>query len=137
MNPVMNLPTIALVCTLTWFIWLVPTWLVSATGQRSSQGLLVSLPWKGVPAVATASGLTAPLVRIDAKRHLYMNYKQTTWEELPEGLEQALLGLPVRVVYFEGDSDIPFMDAARAIDVIQGLGAKAILMTPLSKAENR
>jgi biopolymer transport protein ExbD len=76
-------------------------------------------------------------VGIDAKRHIYLNYKETTWEELPEGLEQALLGLPVRVVYFEGDNEIMFMDVARAIDVIQGVRAKAILWTPRAKAENR
>ena len=65
-----------------------------------------------------------------------MNYKETTWEDLPAGLDQALRGLPVRVVYFDGDRDILFMDAARAIDVIQGSDAKAILMTPGSKAQN-
>jgi biopolymer transport protein ExbD len=137
MNPVTNLPTIALMCALTGFIWLAPMWLLYARGQRSSQGLLVSLPQKGLPAIATASGLRAPIVGIDAKRHIYLNYKETTWEELPEGLEQALLGLPVRVVYFEGDNEIMFMDVARAIDVIQGVRAKAILWTPRAKAENR
>ena len=97
----------------------------------------IGLPRKGFSKVAIASGLTAPLVKIDAKGHPYLNYKQTTWEELPWGLEQALLGLPVRVAYFEGDNDIMFTDAARALDVIQGLGAKAILVTPRSRAENR
>jgi len=131
----MNLPTIALVCSLTWFVWFVPIWIVYSWGYRSSQGLLVSIPRKGVPAAAVATGLTAPLVRIDAKRHLYLNYKPTTWEELPAGLDQALRILPVRVVYFDGDSDITFMNVARAIDVIQELGAKVILLTPGSKAE--
>src|SRR5882762_4214430 len=68
--------------------WLVPIWVVYAWGQRSSQGLLVSLPRKGFSKVAIAWGLTAPLVKIDAKGRPYLNYKQTTWEELPWGLEQ-------------------------------------------------
>jgi biopolymer transport protein ExbD len=85
---------------------------------------------------SVSSGLTAPLVKIDAKGHLSLNYQQTTWEELPAGLDQALQGLPVRVVYFDGDGNIPFVDAAHAIDIIQGLGAKPILLTPGSKAEN-
>jgi hypothetical protein len=35
----------------------------------------------------------------------------------------------------DGDNDILFMDAAQALDTIQGLGARAILVTPGSKAE--
>jgi biopolymer transport protein ExbD len=134
-NPVKNLPTIALVCSLTWFVWLVPTWFVFARGQHTSHGFWVSIPRTGVPVRARPAGLTAPLVRIDSRRRVYLNYKQTTWEELPAGLQQELRGLPAVVVYFDGDSDLPFMDAARALDIIQGLGAKAILLTPGSNAE--
>jgi len=132
-NPVVNLPTIALVCSLTWLTWLAPLWILHAWSQRVSQGLLVSLPRKDMPAVTIATGLAAPLVKIDAKRNVYLNYKQTTWVELPGGLAQALRGLPVRVVYFDGDNDVLFKDAARAIEIIQGLDAKAILLTPASK----
>ncbi|MFI5098537.1 MAG: ExbD/TolR family protein [Candidatus Acidiferrales bacterium] len=138
MNPVMNIPTIALVCSLTWFTCFAPMWIGYATGQGWRwQGLLVSLPRKGVPAVAIAPGLTAPLVSIDAKRHVFLNYKETTWEKLPAGLERAFRSQPVRVVYFEGDPDALFMEAARAIDIIEREGAKAILVTPGSKAENQ
>jgi biopolymer transport protein ExbD len=137
MNPVKNLPTIALVCSLTWFVWLVPMWILYARGQTlgGGRGLFVSIPRKGIPVSANPAGLTAPLVRIDSARHVYLNYKQTTWEELPGGLERALRGLPTTAVYFDADSDILFMDAAQALDIIQGLGAKAILVTPGSKAE--
>ena len=134
-NPVMNISTIALVCAFTWFTWLVPTWLMYASGERNSQGILASIPRKGVSAVQITTGLTAPLVTIDAKRHPFLNYKQTTWEDLPKGLEQSLRGLPVRVVYFDADRDALFMDAAKAIDIIQGLNAKPILLTPRSKSE--
>jgi len=138
MNPVMNIPAIALVCSLTWFTCFAPMWIGYATGQGWKwQGLLVSLPRKGVPAVAIAPGLTAPLVSIDAKRHVFLNYKETTWEKLPAGLEQAFRSQPVRVVYFEGDPDALFMEAARAMDIIEGAGAKTVLLTPGSKAENK
>ena len=135
MNPVKNLPTIALVCSLTWFVWLVPMWIVYAGGQHSSHGLLVSIPRIGVPMSASPAGLTASLVRIDSMDRVYLNYKQTTWEELPAGLEQELRGLPAPFVYLDVDNDILFMDVAKALDIIQGIGAKAILMTPGSKAE--
>ncbi len=138
MNPVMNLSKIALVCSLTWFTCFAPMWIGYATGQGWRwQGLLVSLPRKGVPTVVIVPDLVAPLVSIDAKRHVFLNHRPTTWEELPGGMEKALRLLPVREVYFDGDPDILFMDAARAIDVIEGAGAKAILLTPGSKAENK
>jgi biopolymer transport protein ExbD len=134
MNPVKNLPTIAVCCSLTCFVSVMPVWIFSA-GRYASRGLLVSIPRKGVPASANAGGLTAPLVRIDSMRRVYLDYKQTTWEELPRDLEGALRGLPVQVVYLDADSDTLFMDVAKALDIIQGLRAKAILMTPGSKAE--
>ena len=49
---------------------------------------------------------------------------------MPGGLEQALRGLSVRVVYFDAHNDALFMVAAWAIDIIQGLDARAILLTP-------
>jgi|HubBroStandDraft_6_1064221.scaffolds.fasta_scaffold01624_4 biopolymer transport protein ExbD len=134
-NPVKNLPTIALVCSLTWFVWLVPTWFIFARGQHTSHGLLVSIPRIGVPVSASPAGLMAPLVRIDSMDRVYLNYKQTTWEELPAGLKEELRGLPAPVVYLDAANDMLFMEVAKALDIIQGLSAKAILMTPGSKAE--
>jgi biopolymer transport protein ExbD len=96
--------------------------------------LFVSIPRKGVFETANPGGLAAPLVRIDSMRRLYLNYRQTTWEELPRDLDGALRGQPAQVVYFDADNDVLFMDAARALDTIEGLGARAILVTPGSKA---
>lgn len=135
MNPVLNIPTLALVCSLTWFTWLMPAWIVYAGVQRSSCGLSVSLPRKEVPTVAIAPGLTAPLVKIESRGRAYLNYKETSWERLAADLDEALRGLPIRVVYVDGDRDILFMEVVRAIDIIQGSGARAILITPGSKAK--
>jgi hypothetical protein len=132
-NPVMNIPTVSLVCSLVWFVWLMPTWLLYENGQYTRKGLFVSLLRKDVPPSSITSGLAAPLVKIDANRAVYLNYKQTTWRELPSALDRALAGLPQRVVYFDADLDVPFMDAAHAIDMIVGANARAILMTPKSR----
>jgi len=64
--------------------------------KGAAKGCWFHFPGKGFSKVAIAWGLTAPLVKIDAKGRPYLTYKQTTWEELPWGLEQALLGLPGR-----------------------------------------
>jgi biopolymer transport protein ExbD len=136
-NPRLNLPTVALASSLTCFTCFVPICIVVFGGHLRSMGLLVSIPKKDIPPASILSGPSAPLITIDGKDHIYLNYKQTSWEELPTTLDQALRGLPVRVVYFDGDSRIPFMEAARAIDIIEGLNAIPLLMTPGSKAENQ
>jgi len=135
-NPARNIPTISLACVLTLFVIFVPVMTLDMCTRWTSHGLLVSLPRKGVRLTANTWGLTAPLVTIDAKGRIYLDYKQTTWEKLPSGLDQSLRGLPMRVVYVDGDSKIEFHVAARVIDIIQGQGAKAILLTPDSKTEH-
>ncbi|HWZ97369.1 MAG TPA: hypothetical protein VN025_06370 [Candidatus Dormibacteraeota bacterium] len=65
-----------------------------------------------------------------------MNYKQTTWKDLPAELDLGLMVLPVRVAYVDADPEVQFYDVAHAIDMIEGNNARAILLTPRSKAGN-
>jgi hypothetical protein len=135
-NPLRNFPITALVWALTFFGFFTSMCIAYAvTNSWTSSGLLVFVAHRGVPVSTLTPGLTAPLVKIDAYGSVYLNYKQTTWEELPTGLDRALAGVPMRVVYVDGDRDAVFMDAVRVIDVAQGLGAKTILLTPTSKEE--
>jgi len=135
-SPNANLPTFALACSLTWLACFVSV-RISIYPWSLSKGLPVSVPRRGVPPVALAPGLTAPLVSIDAKERVYLNYQRTTWEKLPAGLDRALRVLPDRVVYVEGDAAIPFNDVARAIDIIRGSSARAILIAPSFQSEYR
>lgn len=138
-GPAGNVPAIALVIALVWFVAFIPIWFVYTAGHRTIYGLMVLVTQKGDASNAAWPGLTAPLVRVDAHERVYLNYEQTTWEQLPAKLEAALRGLPmrVRVVYVDGDVNIPFMDVARAVDVIEGAGAKPILLTPRPKRARR
>jgi biopolymer transport protein ExbD len=136
-NPRETLNTAALIVVLALVSLLIPVWVLFGTNNRQNYGLLVSLPKEGVSFNSVLPGLTAPLIRVDVKGRVYLNQKETTWEELPSKLEMALRELPMRVVYFEGDAEAVYGDAARAIDVIEGAGARAILLTPGSRKENR
>lgn len=138
-GPAGNVPAIALVIALVWFVAFIPIWFVYTAGHRTIYGLMVLVTQKGDASNAAWPGLTGPLVRVDAHEHVYLNYEQTTWEQLPAKLEAALRGLPmrVRVVYVDGDADIPFMDVVRAVDVVEGAGARPILLTPRSKNARR
>lgn len=138
-GPAGNVPAIALVIALVWFVAFIPIWFVYTAGHRTIYGLMVLVTQEGDASHAAWPGLTAPLVRVDAHERVYLNYEQTTWEQLPAKLEAALRGLPmrVRVVYVDGDADIPFMDVVRAVDVVEGAGARPILLTPRSKNARR
>ena len=136
-NPRKPFPSVGLAYSLISVACFLPICVMVLGGHASWKGLLVSLPRKGIPPASILSGPSAPLVAIDGRDQLYLNYKRTSWEQLPAELHRALRSLPVRVVYFDADVQIPFMDAARAIDTIVSLDAKPILLTPNSKAENR
>jgi hypothetical protein len=134
-SPIVNLPFIGLLCALVCFVCLIPVWFACGMTNSSITGLWAFVAHRGVPASTLTPGLTAPLVEIDAKGRVFLNYKQTTWEELPAVLDRALVDIPVRVVYVDGDSAATFMDVVRAVDIAQGLGVKTILLTPDSKEE--
>lgn len=132
-NPLWQLPTISIICVLTLFGVATPMWVLYAWGQGRSTGLMVRLPQKERSSVAAELGLTAPLIQVEATGSVYLNYRKTTWEALPTELDRALIGLPVRVVYVDGEDEATFGDAVRAIDLAEGLHARVILMTPQSR----
>jgi hypothetical protein len=133
-HPATSLPAVALISALCCFVWFWPMFFIQMTRYRS-RGLRVSLPRINGNSPASLDGLTAPLIFLDAKRRVFLNYQATTWDDLPAGLDRALVQLPVRVVYFDASPDIPFCDAARAIDIIEDRSAHAILLTPNSKSD--
>lgn len=91
--------------------------------------LRTHIPFFGV----TAQSRSAPLL---GRHHVFLNYKQTTWKDLPAELDLGLMVLPVRVAYVDADPEVQFYDVAHAIDMIEGNNARAILLTPRSKAGN-
>lgn len=132
-NPVANLPAIALACCLTCMVAFLPVFLIQMN-RRSTHGLLVSVLRKDAPAAARDSAPAAPLIFVDAKSRVFLNYKQTNWEALPAELDLGLMVLPVRVAYVDAAPEVQFSEVARAIDLIEGHNARAILLTPHTKS---
>jgi biopolymer transport protein ExbD len=102
--------------------------------RHTQHGLQVSVPRINATPPSSLDGLSAPLIFLDAKGRVFLNHQATTWDDLPAGLDRTLAQLPVRVVYFDASPNIPFYDAAHAIDIIEGRSAHAILLTPNSKS---
>ncbi len=96
-------------------------------------------PPVGIPALTTTRNLKAisfdpwlkPLVlRIDAEERWFLDGEPITPEDFPAALKKSLSRRPDWFVYLEADPELEYRIPARAMDTIQGLHAKVILMPP-------
>jgi biopolymer transport protein ExbB/TolQ len=60
---------------------------------------------------------------------IYVNSKETSWNELGNTLRNDLKVRPRWIVYVEGGDVVPWADLAYAIDVAKGLRAEVVLLT--------
>jgi biopolymer transport protein ExbD len=97
--------------------------------------------------LSPSEGLPVHLLKIDAADHeppiiisvvatngtrrplVYVNSKETSWEELGNTLRTQLEIRSSRIVYVEGGKDVVWQDVVNAIDVARGLDAEVVLLT--------
>jgi len=60
---------------------------------------------------------------------LYVNSKETSWDELGNTLRSQLKLRQHWIVYVEGEEKVPFADVANVIDVARGLHAEVVILT--------
>jgi biopolymer transport protein ExbD len=102
---------------------------------RPSHGLRVDFREQKTVGVEKSPWTETMSVYADARRGFLVNGQPVRREELRTKVQDELLRRGIWVVYFEADFDCAFMDAAFAIDTIQGLGAKLIWITPRTREE--
>jgi len=73
-------------------------------------------------------------VYVEHSGQFYVNGKVIK-QELEKALREELGQRAEWTVYVEADYDTPFMDTVYVIDMIQGLGAKVVWITPRTRAE--
>jgi biopolymer transport protein ExbD len=109
---------------------LLPMFVLLLHHSRTPMGLPVRLLKMGVsesdsaPIVVSVIGsgpMTLPVV--------YVNSKETPWNELGDTLRRQLAVRPHWTVYVTGEDDVPWGDVANAIDVARGLHAEVVLLT--------
>lgn len=99
-------------------------------GPRISTGLPVHLLKIGVsehdsePIITSVVGTSA-----SGQSVVYVNSKETPWNELSNTLRSQLKVRPRWIVYVAGEDKVPFADVANAIDVARGLRAEVVLLT--------
>jgi biopolymer transport protein ExbD len=69
-------------------------------------------------------------VRVTARGEYVVNGKVVAPQELRAALEAEFSRRPAWMVYVEGDDNVEFAAVLRAMDVIQGLGAQVLWITP-------
>jgi biopolymer transport protein TolR len=83
---------------------------------------------RGLEAVIpqNSSGTVTPdatiVVQVSQNGKLKINGENTNWETLGPRIEQIFKDRADKVAFVKGDSDVLFMDIARAIDIMRGSG---------------
>jgi hypothetical protein len=104
---------------------------------RISMGLPVRLLKIGVSDSESAS-IVIRVTRASASgpSKIYVNAKETPWNELGSTLRIQLKVRPHWIVYVAGEDNVPWADVANAIDIARGLYAKVVLVTARTPIES-
>ena len=68
---------------------------------------------------------------------LYVNSKETSWDELGNTLRSQLEVRPHWIVYVEGEDDASWQDVVKVIDVARGLHSEVVLLTAAPNTHSR
>ena len=66
------------------------------------------------------------VVQVFADGSLRVNQEDTTWDGLGPRMETIFKERAEKIAFVKGDSDVLFMDVARAIDIMRGAGIDKI-----------
>jgi biopolymer transport protein ExbD/TolR len=72
-------------------------------------------------------------VRVESNKKWYLNSQRIEPDDLPETLRAQISGRISCVVFFDANSDVPYAEAIRAIDLIEQSSGKVVLLTPETK----
>jgi TonB family protein len=133
-QPLSNLPSFGLLGA-SFFALLIFFNLLLA--RRTPQGLKVYVPKAGTYARSDEPWNEPLVVRIDARRHIYLNRQPVPPSELQKRLQEALSRRGDWTVFVDGDRSLPDGDVISVVDTIQGaFKTKVILVTPGMVEEN-
>jgi biopolymer transport protein ExbD len=99
------------------------------------QGLLVDIGERSVVALQKSPWAETLTVSVDGQGRFYVNEQPVPKEELQTKLREELEKRMVWIVYFEADQNGTFANAIYSFDIIQGLGAQVVWITPHIREE--
>lgn len=131
--PIAELPNFGLIFGA--ILWILLFLFTMNRGPQASYGLPIDFKvrdWRNSTQSPPRETLS---VYLAAGEKYYVNGQLVQREALREALQKQLYQRVVWIVYFEADYDTLNGDAIYAMDVIQGLGAKLIWITPKMREE--
>ncbi len=103
--------------------------------QFPSRGILVLTSSRSIGTPGHGPGFQPLVLRIDQKRQWFFNGRPVAPADLPTALKESLGRRSDWAVCLDADSKLDFGALAPAIDVIQGLHSKIVLVTPKMKGD--
>ncbi|HWZ84169.1 MAG TPA: biopolymer transporter ExbD [Terriglobales bacterium] len=131
------LPNRALVGGATILLLLIPAFLM-VTQQTPAKGIYVHLTpqlHRGPNENCLEGPIVIRLTGQNEKSRMLVNGKELRREELEPFLKAALARRANWEVFIEGDDSVSYADPMYAIDVINALHAKAVILTPKLKGQ--
>jgi biopolymer transport protein ExbD len=107
--------------------------MVVAIWREEPKGILARITSRDLKAFSVDPRLKPPVLRIDAKGQWFLDGDAVTPEGFPAALRKSFSRRLDRFVYLEADPNLDFRVPARAMDMIQGLHAKVILLMPSAR----
>ena len=117
---------------------LIPMFMLLESSRRNPVGLHVHL----MKMSAADQDLGAIIIRVigtgtSGPSVVFVNSKETPWNELGNTLRSQLEVCPRWIVYVGGGDDVAWQDVANTIDVARGLHAEVVLLPATTKIESR
>jgi hypothetical protein len=98
--------------------------------RKLPMGIFALTTSRDLKAISFDPWLKPPVLRIDSKERWFLDGEPVTPDNFPAALRKSLSRRPDWFVYLEADPGLDFGVPAHAMDMIQGLHAKVILMVP-------
>ncbi len=130
-----GLSSYGLIAAITYTLLFLIIWVIQSMDQPMPIGLKLHLWRSGAPAL-TSPWIEPLRVRLKSaglivRPSLYVNSRLVRWEDLGYVLEKELRRRPPNFpVYLEGDPNMDWGYAVNAIDIIRGMHAEVVLLTP-------
>ena len=135
---VSSLPSFGLIGSMTILMIFLPCWIIYAWQQPYLKGLVFYVLPQAMTQNKTmhwAEGEIGIDIYVGLSDRWYLNSKPIASVDLPAALRSELSRRADGVVYVEGDPDVNVEEVARAMDIVIGLHAKPVLLTPQTRKE--
>jgi biopolymer transport protein TolR len=94
------------------------------------RGLETEIPQSGPVSRVTPPPDTSVVVQVARNGKLRINSEDANWDTLGPRVEQIFKDRANKVAFVKGDSNVLFMDVARAIDIMRGSGIDKVGLIP-------